>query len=85
MYCTSSSQSIVLRRLTRLFYASQGAPEKGINALDAAVQGYVNVSTLRQQLPTTTRVHGIIGGGEHWAPNGELFNFERRARTATAR
>ncbi|ORY54992.1 hypothetical protein BCR35DRAFT_310170 [Leucosporidium creatinivorum] len=46
-----------------------GAPEKGINALDAAVQGYVNVSTLRQQLPTTTRVHGIIAGGEHWAPN----------------
>jgi amidohydrolase len=44
------------------------APEKGINALDAAVQAYVNVSTLRQTLLATDRVHGVItyGGG---APN----------------
>lgn len=44
------------------------APELGINALDAAVQAYVNVSTLRQSLLATDRVHGIItyGGG---APN----------------
>jgi len=43
-------------------------PELGINALDAAVQAYVNVSTLRQQLLDSDRVHGIItyGGG---APN----------------
>jgi amidohydrolase len=45
-----------------------GAPDLGINALDAAVQAYVNVATLRQQLRDTDRVHGVIthGGG---APN----------------
>jgi len=43
-------------------------PWLGINALDAFVQAYVNVSTLRQQLEPTDKVHGIIThGGE--APN----------------
>ena len=41
------------------------APQLGINALDAAVQAYVNVSTLRQALYPTDKVHGVItyGGG----------------------
>jgi amidohydrolase len=40
-------------------------PFEGINALDAFVQAYVNVSTLRQQLEPTDKVHGIIThGGE---------------------
>ena len=42
-----------------------------MNALDAAVLGYSAVSALRQQLASSTRVHGIITGGEHWSPNGE--------------
>ncbi len=44
------------------------APQLGINALDAAVQAYVGVSTLRQALYPTDKVHGTItyGGG---APN----------------
>ena len=43
-------------------------PQLGINALDAAVQAYVNVSTLRQSLYPTDKTHGVItyGGG---APN----------------
>jgi amidohydrolase len=45
-----------------------GTPDLGINALDAAVQAYVNVSTLRQQLKDTDRVHGIITHGGD-APN----------------
>ena len=47
---------------------ASGAPDLGINALDAAVQAYLNVSTLRQQLKDSDRVHGVIthGGG---APN----------------
>ncbi len=45
-----------------------GSPDEGINALDAAVQAYTNVSMLRQALLDTDRVHGTItyGGG---APN----------------
>jgi amidohydrolase len=43
-------------------------PQVGRNALDAAVQAYVNVSMLRQALYPTDKVHGVIayGGG---APN----------------
>lgn len=43
-------------------------PWEGINALDAFVQSYVNVSTLRQQLEPTDKVHGIITHGGD-APN----------------
>ena len=38
-------------------------PFSGINALDAFVQAYVNISTLRQQLESTDKVHGIITHG----------------------
>jgi amidohydrolase len=44
------------------------APHLGVNALDAAVQAYVNVSTLRQSMLPTDRVHGVILHGGH-APN----------------
>ena len=41
------------------------APELGINALDAFVQAYVGVSTLRQQVAAGGRIHGVIThGGE---------------------
>jgi amidohydrolase len=44
------------------------SPEKGLNALDAIVGAYNNISAMRQQLPSDTRLHGIIThGGE--APN----------------
>ncbi|MFV1999385.1 MAG: M20 family metallopeptidase, partial [Acidimicrobiia bacterium] len=43
-------------------------PEFGLNALDAAVQAYVNVSMLRQQLLDSDRVHGVITHGGA-APN----------------
>lgn len=44
------------------------APWQGINAHDAAVLAYNNVSAMRQQLPPTARVHGIIEG-HNMAPN----------------
>ncbi len=47
---------------------ASGFPHLGINALDAAVQAYMNVSTLRQQLEDSDRVHGIITQGGA-APN----------------
>jgi amidohydrolase len=39
------------------------APSEGINALDAFVQAYMNVSTLRQQMLPTDRTHCIIDHG----------------------
>ncbi len=38
-------------------------PDKGVNALDAAVQSYVNISTLRQSILPTDKIHGIIVSG----------------------
>lgn len=40
-----------------------GEPELGLNALDAAVQAYVNVAMLRQHILDTDRIHGIITRG----------------------
>jgi amidohydrolase len=39
------------------------APQMGVNALDAFVQAYVNVGTLRQQILPTDRVHCIVDHG----------------------
>jgi amidohydrolase len=44
------------------------APEKGINALDAIIGTYNNISYLRQQMPATCRIHGVITSGGD-APN----------------
>ncbi|XP_078504408.1 xaa-Arg dipeptidase isoform X2 [Lissotriton helveticus] len=38
-------------------------PWEGINALDAAVLAYSNLSALRQQMKPTWRVHGVIKNG----------------------
>lgn len=42
-----------------------GAPWEGVNALDAVVSAYVNISMLRQQILPTQRVHGIISNGDY--------------------
>ncbi|CBQ72232.1 related to amidohydrolase [Sporisorium reilianum SRZ2] len=47
---------------------SGAAPWEGINALDAAVLAYNNISALRQQIQPQERIHGIIHGS-NWAPN----------------
>ena len=39
------------------------APEKGRNALDAAVLGYVAAAALRQHITPSERIHGIITNG----------------------
>lgn len=54
-------------------YKGKGAhagasPWEAINAQDAAVLAYNNISALRQQLHPSVRVHGIIQG-DNWAPN----------------
>ncbi len=43
-------------------------PDQGLNALDAFVQSYVNLSTLRQHILPTDKIHGIITEGGK-APN----------------
>ncbi|GAA5843520.1 hypothetical protein JCM9279_000779 [Rhodotorula babjevae] len=64
------------------------APEKGINALDAAVSAYSAINSLRQQLPSDVRVHGIITGGEDMSvnviPARAVLRYGMRAPSARA-
>lgn len=43
-------------------------PERGINALDGVIALFVAIGLLRQQLPRSVRVHGIVNDGGR-APN----------------
>ena len=57
-------------------------PWEGINALDAAVQCYNNISMLRQQIKPTWRVHGIFTDGgvkPNIIPERSQLNFYFRA------
>ena len=67
-----TSETLAVDPLDFHFYGkaahASGSPEKGINALDAAIQLFVGINALRQQLPDDVRVHGIITNGGD-APN----------------
>ena len=56
--------AIALQQLTVEYFGESAhaaaAPEKGRNALDAAVLGYMAVAALRQHILPTERVHGIF-------------------------
>ena len=45
---------------TGLAAHAAAAPEEGLNALDGAVLGYVNVAALRQHIGSDERLHGIF-------------------------
>ena len=58
------------------------APWEGINALDAAVACYNNVSMMRQQMKPNNRIHGIIvDGGQkpNIIPERSELSFNIRA------
>lgn len=67
-----TSETLAVDPLDFHFYGkaahAAGAPEEGINALDAVIQLFVGINALRQQLPTDVRIHGIITHGGD-APN----------------
>jgi amidohydrolase len=59
-----------------------GAPEEGINALDAVVQLYNNISMLRQQVRSDVRIHGIIlsgGAAANIIPDYAAIRYRTRA------
>ena len=60
-------QGLEVRYLGRNAHAA-GRPWDGLNALDALIAAFSNVSLLRQQMRPTARVHGIITEGGR-APN----------------
>jgi amidohydrolase len=59
-------------------------PWQGINALDAAVAGYSNISILRQQIQPDERIHGIILEGgirTNVIPERSVLEYAVRAPT----
>ncbi|MHB8574578.1 MAG: M20 family metallopeptidase [Dehalococcoidia bacterium] len=62
------------------------SPELGINALDALVIGYMGAAALRQHIPATSKIHGIItdgGQAPNIVPEHAAGRFYVRARTET--
>jgi metal-dependent amidase/aminoacylase/carboxypeptidase family protein len=60
------------------------SPEHGVNALDALVIGYTGIAALRQHIPQTSRIHGIItdgGQAPNIVPEHAAGRFYVRART----
>jgi amidohydrolase len=61
-------------------------PEKGINALDAAIATFNNINALRQHIESTAKIHGIITEGgiaANVVPDRAVANFYVRATTKT--
>lgn len=61
-----------------------GAPEKGINALDAVIQVYNASNALRQHLTDDVRIHGVItngGAAANVVPDYASARFYLRAKT----
>lgn len=59
---TIAVHPVIARYRGRAAHAA-AAPEKGVNALDAAVLGYVNVAALRQHIAADERIHGVFTHG----------------------
>ena len=62
-----------------------GAPEKGINALDALILTYNGINALRQHVTPDVRIHGIIthgGDAPNIVPEYAAAKFYFRAATA---
>ena len=59
--------AVAVHRLTARYSGAAAhaaaAPEKGLNALDAAVLGYNAVAALRQHIRTDERIHGVFTDG----------------------
>ena len=83
-----TSETLAVDPLDFHFYGkaahASGAPEQGINALDAVIQLFNGINALRQQLPTDVRIHGIIthgGDAPNIIPDYASARFYIRANT----
>ncbi|KAH7324274.1 hypothetical protein B0I35DRAFT_369357 [Stachybotrys elegans] len=81
--------TVAASKLTAEFFgkaAHAGAtPWQGLNALDAAVSSYVNISMMRQQILPADRIHGVItngGDAPNIIPEKTSMVYAVRSRTA---
>lgn len=64
---------------------ASGAPEKGINALNAVIEVFNSINALRQHLPGDVKIHGIItdgGSAPNTVPDYAKAKFYLRSATA---
>lgn len=79
-----AAQGILVEYHGRTAHAA-ATPHVGINALDAFVQAYNNIATLRQQFEPGDRVHGVIevgGGAANVIPDYTRSSWIVRSETA---
>ena len=61
--CVTNARVVLDIEFTGKAAHAAAFPWEGVNALDAAVLAYTNVSALRQQMKPTWRVHGVFTNG----------------------
>ncbi|MGE5631853.1 MAG: peptidase dimerization domain-containing protein [Caulobacteraceae bacterium] len=60
---TSLAMEAIQFKFTGKSAHAAASPEKGINALDAAINTFVNINALRQHILSDSRIYGIIVEG----------------------
>src|SRR5690554_1000203 len=87
---TKSGTSLALEPIQFEFFGktahAAAAPEKGINALDAAIQTFNSVNALREHMRSDSRVHGVIiegGKAANVVPEYAKVQYYVRSTTKT--
>lgn len=83
-----SGEALAIEALRFEFYGkpahASSFPDKGINALEGAIQTFVNINGLRQHIKSDARIHGVITNGGTVAnvvPEYACADFYVRAST----
>ncbi|MBA7479376.1 p-aminobenzoyl-glutamate hydrolase subunit B [subsurface metagenome] len=90
VYNAATNRALALQSLEVEFFGkaahAAARPEAGINALEAMLNSFAAINSLRQHIKSTARIHGIItGGGEaaNIVPAHSAANFMVRAEDNT--
>jgi len=90
VYNAATNRALALQSLEVEFFGkaahAAARPEAGINALEAMLQSFAAINSLRQHIKSTARIHGIItDGGEaaNIVPAHSAANFMVRAEDNT--
>ena len=67
VYDSATTQALAIQSLEVEFFGKSAhaaaRPEAGINALEAMINSFVAINSLRQHIKSTARIHGIITDG----------------------
>jgi amidohydrolase len=86
VFSTATTEALACQTLDVEFFGkaahAASQPEAGINALEAIIQAFTAINSLRQHIKSTARIHGIITDGGKAAnivPDHSAGNFIVRA------